>query len=68
MSKACDFIIENSVLKKYVAPGGDVAIPEGVTSISSYAFSGCSRLFLYVKIDSYAETYAKENNIPFVAE
>lgn len=30
MSNASDFIIENGVLIKYVGPGGDVVIPEGV--------------------------------------
>ena len=34
MSNASDFIIENGVLTKYVGPGGDVVIPEGVTGIS----------------------------------
>ena len=37
MSNASDFIIENGVLKKYVGPGGDVIIPEGVTGISLQA-------------------------------
>ena len=44
MSNASDFIIENGVLTKYVGPGGDVAVPEGVTSIGLGAFSGCSSL------------------------
>ena len=38
MSSASDFIIEKGVLKKYVGPGGDVVIPEGVTSIGKGAF------------------------------
>ena len=38
MSSASDFIIENGILKKYVGPGGDVIIPEGVTSIGDKAF------------------------------
>ena len=38
MSDASDFIIENGVLKKYVGPGGDVVIPEGVTEIGENAF------------------------------
>ena len=41
MSSASDFIIENGVLTKYVGPGGDVTIPEGVTSIGDNAFYGC---------------------------
>ena len=38
MSNLSDFIIENGVLKKYVGPGGDVVIPEGVTEIFSVPF------------------------------
>ena len=38
MSNASDFIIENGVLKKYVGPGGDVVIPEGVHTIHSDVF------------------------------
>ena len=33
MSDIKDFVIENGVLKKYTGNGGDVVIPEGVTSI-----------------------------------
>ena len=44
MSNINDFVIENGVLKKYQGQGGDVAIPEGVTSIGASAFSGCSSL------------------------
>ena len=39
MSNASDFIIENGVLTKYVGPGGDVTIPEGITEIGDSAFS-----------------------------
>ena len=39
MSNASDFIIENGVLKKYVGPGGEVVIPEGVTQIANVAFN-----------------------------
>ena len=42
MSSASDFIIENGILTKYVGPGGDVAIPEGVTAIGEFAFSNSS--------------------------
>ena len=38
MSNANDFVIENSVLKKYTGSGGDVVIPEGVTVIGEYSF------------------------------
>ncbi|MBQ1768391.1 MAG: leucine-rich repeat domain-containing protein, partial [Oscillospiraceae bacterium] len=44
MSNASDFVIENGVLTKYVGPGGDVVIPDGVTSIGGYAFSFCEKL------------------------
>lgn len=39
-----DFIIENGVLKQYTGPGGDVVIPEGVTSIGSIAFKDCKTI------------------------
>ena len=38
MSNPSDFVIENGVLKKYVGPGGDVVIPDGVTEIGDHAF------------------------------
>ena len=38
MSNPGDFIIENGVLTKYVGPGGDVTIPEGVTEIGKDVF------------------------------
>ena len=38
MGNASDFIIENGVLTKYVGPGGNVEIPEGVTEIATNAF------------------------------
>ena len=41
MSNASDFIIENGVLIKYVGPGEDVVIPEGVTVIGKKAFFRC---------------------------
>ena len=44
MSNPSDFVIENGVLKKYVGPGGDVTVPEGVTSIGNSAFYWCRSL------------------------
>ena len=44
MSNPSDFIIANGVLTKYVGPGGDVVIPEGVTNIGNRAFSMCRSL------------------------
>jgi hypothetical protein len=40
MSNTDDFEIKNGVLTKYVGPGGDVVIPEGVTAIGDKAFQG----------------------------
>ena len=42
MSNINDFVIENGVLKKHTGSGGDVVIPEGVTSIGRWAFAGSS--------------------------
>lgn len=47
-----------------------VEIPESVTSIggNSFILSNCKDLVLHVKAGSYAETYATENGIAFIAE
>lgn len=42
-----------------------VAIPDSVTDIGLYAFMGCKKLTIYGKEGSYAQTFAKENNIKF---
>ena len=39
-----DLLIENGVLKKYRGTDREVIIPDGVTRIGSYAFSGCGSL------------------------
>ena len=44
MSNTSDFVIENGVLKKYVGPGGDVTIPDGVVVIGPSAFSLCTKI------------------------
>ena len=44
MSNPSDFVIENGGLIKYVGPGGDVLIPDGVTKIGDGAFDGCDSL------------------------
>ena len=43
-----------------------ITIPETVTTISDLAFSGCTNLTIYCYSGSYAESYAIENNIPYV--
>ncbi len=42
-----------------------VVIPESVTKIGYSAFEGCGKLTIYGKAGSYAETFAKDNKIPF---
>lgn len=46
----------------------DVVIPAGVKEIGDRVFGECDNLVIRGNVGSYAETYAKENNIPFVAE
>ena len=45
-----------------------IFIPESVERIDNQAFNNCNKLTIYGVKGSYAETYAKENNIPFVCE
>jgi len=45
-----------------------LAIPKSVTSIGLYAFDECPNLTIHAPAGSYAEQYAKEHGIPFVAE
>lgn len=45
-----------------------VTIPDSVTEIDRSAFESCGKFRIIGNPGSYAETYAKENNIPFVAE
>ncbi len=40
MNNCRDFYIENGVLINYEGAGGNVVIPDGVTSIDALAFSG----------------------------
>ncbi|MDO4299897.1 MAG: leucine-rich repeat protein [Clostridia bacterium] len=45
-----------------------IMIPDNVKDIGSKVFSDCKNLTIYCKQGSYAETYAKENNIPYSTE
>lgn len=44
-----------------------ITIPKATTSIASNAFSKCTNLTIYGYADSYAQQYATEKGIPFVA-
>ena len=46
----------------------DITIPDSVTEIREAAFQNCSNLTVHGVAGSYAETYAGENGIPFVAD
>ena len=46
----------------------EVRIPASVTFIDSSAFYKCPKVTIHAPAGSYAEAYAKEHNIPFVAE
>lgn len=52
MSISNDFAIRNGVLKKYKGPGGDVTIPDGVTTIGDSAFFDCNSLISITIPDS----------------
>ena len=58
MSNASDFIIENGVLTKYIGPGGDVVIPEGVTEIGVAAFCSVEKINGYTAIDPVCDITA----------
>ena len=46
----------------------DICLPASILEIGADAFKDCHKLTIHAPAGSYAETYAKENNIPFVVE
>lgn len=44
-----------------------MTIPASVTEIQDWAFQNCESLTIYAPAGSYAEQYARENNIKFEA-
>ena len=63
---------DSITINGYNGIGGEITIPstingKSVTSIGGSAFEGCTGLTIYGKQGSYAETYANDNNIPFIA-
>lgn len=72
-----DFHVTSVVLPETVTSLGTLAfgrmyelkelyVPQGVNSIADNAFQGFRNLTLNVAAGTYAETYAKENGIPYV--
>ena len=73
-----EVIFESGMTKipDYICAGGSygsvcnvekVVIPKSVKSIGTHAFYMCDDLTIYGYANSYAETYATDNNIPFEA-
>ena len=58
--KGCAFYCCNNLV--------EVFVPASVAKIGKYVFDDCPNLTIHAPAGSYAEQYAKENNIPFIAE
>jgi hypothetical protein len=44
-----------------------ITIPDSVTSMGDKVFFGCKKLTIHAPEGSYAQKYAKENDIPFIS-
>lgn len=45
-----------------------IELPDSIVSIGAWAFNKCNNLTIYCSSGSYAESFAIENNIPYVTE
>lgn len=64
MAKIPDCVLASSGYTSYVTK---VVIPSSVTEIGYEAFYKCDNMAIYGYTNSYAETYANENGIPFIS-
>lgn len=72
---ACTKLVKITIPDSVTSIGGEafsdctdltsITIPSSVTSIGSSAFKMCDKLTIYCTKGSYAEQYAKENNISY---
>ncbi|MBQ8498046.1 MAG: leucine-rich repeat protein [Clostridia bacterium] len=67
MSDIRDFQIENGILTGYLGEGGDVTIPDGVTSIRDWAFEDCKKLKSIIIPDSVNQSYEQAFDIRMLA-
>ena len=76
--KGCSSLINITIPNSVTSIGGSafeccssltsITIPDSVTSIGDYTFYKCDSLSVLCKSNSYAEQYAKENNIKYVID
>ena len=76
--KGCSSLINITIPNSVTSIGGSafeccssltsITIPDSVTSIGDDAFYKCDSLSVLCKSNSYAEQYAKENNIKYVID
>ena len=76
--KGCSSLINITIPNSVTSIGGSafeccssltsITIPDSVTSIGDYTFYKCDSLSVLCKSNSYAEQYAKKNNIKYVID
>ena len=60
--KIKEIIIEDGIVQ--LCQGAFCGIPSSVAKIEPGVFAGCKKLTIYAPTGSFAEQYAKKNNIP----